>query len=116
MPARRTLKRCARGTPPRRIPISATSLLVSFLSAISCAMRVRARLRAGGLRMRVDSGMHSLATSQDGVKGAQLPVLVTGGLPALTPFGAMFDDPISQGPLKSDVATRFFGFDPLVFE
>src|SRR6266481_9895222 len=96
MPARRALKRCARGTPPRRIPTSATSLLDSFLSAISCAIRVRARLRAWALRMSVDSGMHSLATSRDGVKGVQLPVLITGGLPALAPFGAMFNDPISQ--------------------
>src|SRR6266404_4682351 len=71
MPARRRLKRSARGTPPRRIPTSATSLLVSFLSAISCAMRVRARLRAEALRMTVDSDMHSLATSRDDFKGAR---------------------------------------------
>jgi len=37
-------------------------------------------------------------------------------LPALTPFGAMFDDPIRQSPLKTYIATRLLGLDPFVLQ
>ena len=43
MPLRSALRRWARGTPPRWMPISATSLPASLRSAISWATRVSAR-------------------------------------------------------------------------
>lgn len=37
-------------------------------------------------------------------------------LPALPPLGTVFDDPIRQRALESNVAARLFGFDPLVLQ
>ena len=36
--------------------------------------------------------------------------------PALPPLGTVFDDPIRQRALESNVAARLFGFDPLVLQ
>ncbi len=35
-------------------------------------------------------------------------------LTAFTPFGSMFNDPIGERALKSDITAGLFGFDPLV--
>ena len=37
-------------------------------------------------------------------------------MPMFAPAGAMFDDPIGQRLLKTDVPSELFGFDPLVPE
>jgi hypothetical protein len=41
---------------------------------------------------------------------------MTGGLPAPSPFGAMFDNPIGQGAFKADVSAFLFRFDPFMLE
>jgi len=61
----------------------------------------------------------SLATSLDRVKGKNLGGGLFGArlLPSpLSPVGAMFHDPIKQSPLKADVFTGLFAFNPLVFQ
>ncbi len=37
-------------------------------------------------------------------------------LPALTPFGAVLNNPVSQRPLKSDVLAGLFGLNPFVLQ
>jgi len=37
-------------------------------------------------------------------------------LAPFAPLGAMFDDPVGQGPLESDVEAGFLGLDPLVLQ
>jgi len=37
-------------------------------------------------------------------------------LAAFPPFGAVFDDPIREGALKTDIVARLLGLDPLVLE
>lgn len=37
-------------------------------------------------------------------------------MPMFAPAGAVFDDPIGQGLLETDVASEFFRFDPFVPE
>ena len=41
---------------------------------------------------------------------------LVGGVPALAPARPVFDDPIGQCPLESDVMAGLFRFDPLVPE
>src|SRR5690349_599117 len=41
---------------------------------------------------------------------------MTGRLAALAPFRTVFNDPIGQCPLKSDIPPGFLRLDPLVFE
>src|SRR5258706_4009731 len=48
---------CAIATPPRWIPTRATPALSSLRSAISCAIRARARWMAAAFKIRVESGM-----------------------------------------------------------
>ena len=43
-------------------------------------------------------------------------VSVLCGLPALSPAGTVFDDPISQSALEADVVPDFFGLDPFMLQ
>src|SRR6266550_3827822 len=139
MPFSRLARRRARCTPPRCTPTSTTSVLDSFRSAISWAIRANARCNAAASRMTVGSGIkksngfagrnhsmdgktiHSFATSLDRLKGSQRgSVALIGGrlvrLAFLAPLGAVFDNPIGQRAFKADVVANFFGLNPLVLE
>src|SRR5579859_8172499 len=60
----------------------------------------------------------SLASSQGCLKGAfcQANDLMTGRLPALAPFRPVFNDPVGQCSLKSDIPPGLFRLYPLVFQ
>jgi hypothetical protein len=60
--------------------------------------------------------MCSLATSLDRFKGFRGIGLFICSLPRLTPFGAMFDDPISKSAFEANVVTNLLGFDPFVLQ
>jgi len=55
----------------------------------------------------------SFAASLGGVKGTDL---IRTALPGFTPTGAVPDDPIREGVLKTNIMTGLFGFNPLVPE
>src|SRR6266566_906020 len=141
IPLSRLARRRAKYTPPRCTPTSTTSMLDSFRSAISWAMRASARCNAAASRMMVGSGIkksnglagrtnsmdrnavshHSFATSPDRLKGSRRGSVALVArrllrLPFLTPLGAVFDNPICQRPFKSDVVTNLLGLDPFVLE
>jgi hypothetical protein len=54
----------------------------------------------------------SFATSRDRLKGIEKTLMRR--VAAFAPFGPVLDDPIRQGPFKTDVVAGFLGFDPLV--
>jgi hypothetical protein len=56
-----------------------------------------------------------LAVSLGCLKGVG-DALMAGHLPALSPLGTVLNNPVGQCPLEANVASRFLGFNPLVFE
>jgi hypothetical protein len=57
----------------------------------------------------------SFATSQDrfkGRNGCAPPLMVR--MAAFAPFGPVLDDPIGQGPFKSNIVASLLRFDPFV--
>ena len=41
---------------------------------------------------------------------------MAGGLPALTPLGTVFYDPVGERPLETNVSSRLLRLNPLVFQ
>jgi hypothetical protein len=42
--------------------------------------------------------------------------LIFGGLPVSAPLGAVVDNPIGQSAFETNIESRFFRFDPFVFQ
>src|SRR5688572_14881973 len=119
------------------MPTNTRSSSTSLRSAISCAMRVKARWMAWALRMTLDSAIKkanqspglvrrydvclhraSLATSRGRLKGAiqSLKSILISCLPCLAPLGAVLDNPVRQRPLEADIMPGFFRLNPFVLK
>src|SRR5437870_693901 len=100
------------------MPTRTTCWLNSLRSAISWAMRVSARCIAWALRMGVGFIVPwppRRAALKERLK-RPLRAACSLLLPAFTPLGTVFDDPVSQRSFESNIAARFLRLDPFMLQ